>query len=431
MDIQIDLTGYKETLDFLYNHLPMFQRQGAPAMKKNLDNIIALCSALDNPQDKFHSLHIAGTNGKGSTSHMLSALLQSQGFKVGVYTSPHYKDFRERIKINSDLISKKFVVEFVNKIRPLIAEIQPSFFEITVAMAFYYFSKQKVDYAIIEVGLGGRLDSTNIITPLISVITNISKDHTQFLGDTLVEIAGEKAGIIKVNIPLVIGEEQSEVMPVFEQKAKKVKAPYVLANDLAKVKYVADKAEVQVNVKQHNFKLIANWFTDYQVFNLQTAFATFIKWQELTDHNIDWKVIPQALTDLPELTYFLGRWMNLGEKPLIIAESAHNEAGLQQVFQKIRSIEYKTAHFVLGFSNDKDLATVLPFFPKEAKYYFAKADIPRGLDAKILQASAAEFGLKGRAYVSVKNAFRAAKRQAIEKDFIYVGGSIFIVAEVL
>lgn len=428
---QYKVNTYKEALDFLYSQLPMFQRQGATAMKKNLDNILALCSFLGQAQNKFPSIHVAGTNGKGSTAHMLSALLQSQGYRVGVYTSPHYKDFRERIKINNGFISKREVVEFIELIRDQIEKIRPSFFEITVAMAFHYFAQQKVDIAIIEVGLGGRLDSTNVITPLVSVITNISKDHMQFLGDTLVEIAGEKAGIIKKDIPVVIGEKQDEVFDVFLKKAQENDAQLILAEEIVEVSF--DEAESQgiIDVLDKKIPFEAHWFADYQRYNLQTAIASFIQWADITGHTIDWDQVPKALLGLPEISYFVGRWMTLGESPKIIAESAHNEAGLALMSKKLWKLKYKHYHFVLGFSNDKDLDTVLHYFPQNATYYFAKADIPRGLEAKKLQEKAREYHLKGRAYVSVKNAYKAAKRNAGKEDFIYVGGSIFIVSEVL
>ncbi len=422
---------YQDALDFLYTQLPMFQRQGNSAMKKNLDNIKALCAFLGQAQNDFPSIHVAGTNGKGSTTHMLSALLQSQGLRVGVYTSPHYKDFRERIKINRQFISKHEVLDFLHLILPKLEEIKPSFFEITVAMAFYHFSKQGVDIAIIEVGLGGRLDSTNVILPLISAITNISKDHTQFLGDTLEQIAAEKAGIIKNNIPVIIGEKQEPVQHVFLQKAKEQSADLQWAEDIVEVVFDQAVGNGKVQMADRTFSFKAAWFVDYQRMNLQTAMACFIQWGQITDRKIDWTVIPQALEELPERSYFLGRWMTLGESPKIIAESAHNEAGLAVVFNKLAKLDYHQFHFVLGFSNDKDLDSVLHFFPKKARYYFAKANIPRGLDARELKKQAATFGLKGRSYVSVKNALKAAKRQATKQDFIYIGGSIFVVAEVL
>ena len=423
--------SYQETLKFLYENLPMFQRQGAPAMKKNLDNIKALCDNLGNPQNDFPSIHIAGTNGKGSTAHMLSAILQSQGFRVGVYTSPHYKDFRERIKINAVLMSRQFVVDFIADNMMLIEDIRPSFFEITVAMAFQYFAIQKVDYAIVEVGLGGRLDSTNIITPLISVITNISKDHTQFLGESLAEIAGEKAGIIKENIPVVIGEKQVEIQHVFVEKAKENNSQLIFAEDQVNVHFQEKESIVKCAVGGTDIEFHAEWFADFQVANLTTAFATLQQFSLITSQKINWGLIPSALSDLPKLTYFVGRWMTLGESPKIITDSAHNEAGIRKIMSKLSEISYVNLHIVVGFSNDKNLDTVLPYFPSNAIYYFAKANIPRGLDAKILKEKAMDYKLFGRSYVSVKNAFRAAKRQATTHDLIYVGGSIFVVAEVV
>ena len=424
-------TKYNEVLDFLYANLPMFQRQGAAAMKKDLTNIHLLMDALGNPHEKFKSIHVGGTNGKGSSTHILSALFQSQGYSVGVYTSPHYKDFRERIKINAQLISEQDVISFVNQHLETINRVAPSFFEITVAMAFDYFAKMEVDVAIVEVGLGGRLDSTNIIRPVVSLITNISYDHQQFLGESLVEIAGEKAGIIKTNIPVVIGEKQNEVASVFLMKAMEKNSEITFAEDEVDVDFNTNTKAIVLRIKDHEIRTEVPWFVDYQIRNIKSALQSFWVYCNQEAVKINWKNIPEFLRFLPRNTYFLGRWMTLGESPKIIAESAHNQAGLEYLFQILAEHKYTHFHFVLGFSNDKDISEILQLFPKDASYYFAKADIPRGLDAQKLQLQAKKYGLKGRKYASVRHAFKAAKKWANPEDFIYVGGSIFVVAEVI
>ncbi len=418
--------SYTAVLDYLYTSLPMFQRQGAPAMKKDLTNIRKLCEALNNPHHSLRTIHVAGTNGKGSTCHILSALLQSQGYSVGLYTSPHYKDFRERVKINSDLMSSKFVVDFVNENKEKIEEIRPSFFEITVAMAFAYFAEKKPDFVIVEVGLGGRLDSTNIITPELSVITNISKDHVQFLGDTLPLIAVEKAGIIKASVPVIIGERQKETTAVFTNKAKEMKSELIFAEDLVQVKNKADEVSLAYAQRVYHFSL--DWFSVYQGKNLATAWLAF---EHIMGGGIKQKMIKEYLEAMPEKTYFLGRWMKLGENPLIIAESAHNEAGLEIVMNKLESLTYENLFMVLGFSSDKDLSSVIHLFPKNARYLWAKAKIPRGMNAEYLMKFGRIHELNGKTYSKVSRAFAAAKRMAKPGDMIYVGGSIFVVAEVL
>lgn len=425
------IVNYKQAIQFLYENLPMFQRQGAPAMKKDLTNIRLLLEALAHPQNKFSSIHIAGTNGKGSTSHILSALFQAHNKNVALYTSPHYRDFRERMKINNQLVPKDFVVTFINENLELIERVRPSFFEITVAMAFQYFSEQQVDIAIIEVGLGGRLDSTNILDPEITAITNISYDHQQFLGDTLEEIAGEKAGIIKDEIPVIIGEKQEEINHIFESIARQKNAPINYAEELVSVTFDEKNLLVNCHVDSYEFSFKAQWFTDYQIKNLKTAIAVFMAYAKRVGMIIEWDSVSEYLEDLPYKTYFLGRWMTLGESPKIIAESAHNMAGLLLAFEKLKNLSYAQLHMVLGFSDDKNLSTIMDMFPKTAKYYFAKADIPRGMDAQKLKEAFAKNKLKGRSYVSVKNALQAAKRAAKKDDFIYVGGSIFVVAEVV
>lgn len=428
------LLQYKETLDYLYSQLPMFQRLGAAAFKKDLNNIRALCEFLGNPQDKFPTIHVAGTNGKGSTCYMLAAILQAHGYKTGLYVSPHYKDFRERARIDGTYVSKKFVVEFTERIKPMIEKIQPSFFEITVALAFEYFAQSRVNVAVVEVGMGGRLDSTNIITPLVSVITNISYDHMQFLGNTLPEIAGEKAGIIKPGVPVVIGETQAETRPVFDARAAEMQASIVYADQHFEAA-IRDQSlthtvfDIKQDGKLKYKNLIVNVHADYQAKNLQTALQTV----EVLKNQFSFEEdkIRAGLYDLKKRTRFIGRWQLLSESPVILADSAHNEGGLQLAMQQLSKIPHLNLHFVLGVVNDKDLGKMLSMLPRSARYYFAKANIPRGLDAKELQEKAAVAGLEGKVYTSVKNALRAAKRQATPDDLIYVGGSIFVVAEVV
>lgn len=425
---------FKDTLHYLYTQLPMFQRVGSQAFKKDLTNIKLLCEELGNPFEEYPCIHIAGTNGKGSTAHLISAILQEHGYKVGLYTSPHYRDFRERIKIDGKYISRKYVVNFVEKNKKVFEKIKPSFFEITVALAFDYFAKEKVDVAVIETGLGGRLDSTNIITPILSVITNISFDHQQFLGNTLKKIAGEKAGIIKKNIPVVVGETQEATTSVFLKKAKTKKCNIVFADQ----KYqVIPKKE---NLTHTNFDIFKNKTKIFsnQKINLHGAYqgkniATALQAIELLsiDFGIKKSLISKALFDLKNKTNFKGRWQLLQKDPIVLCDSAHNEGGLKLAMNQLNALKIKQLHLVLGMVNDKSIEKMLNFFPKDAKFYFCKPNIPRGLDVHILNQKATALGLKGKAYSSVKNALRAAKRNAKKKDVIYVGGSTFVVAEVI
>jgi len=440
---------YQQTLDFMYAQLPMYHRVGAAAFKKDLTNTLALCQQLGNPHQKFPSVHVAGTNGKGSVSHFLSGICQAAGLKVGLYVSPHYLDFRERIRVNGEYISKQKVIDFVDQNKDAITAIQPSFFEMCVAMAFDHFAREKVDIAIVEVGLGGRLDSTNIITPLLSVITNISFDHMDMLGDTLPLIAGEKAGIIKKGIPVVVGESHPETAPVFEAKAQKEHASIVFADQHFKtiaVKEALGSSVFQVlkneTVYMPNFE--AEIAGPYQSKNISTALQTVdILWQ-LPDFQLVLKnknanasleeYIAKAFSNLRALTKFQGRWQLISQNPMVLCDSAHNEAGLKEVFQKLDNypvLANAQLHIVTGFVNDKDLSKALVCFPTSAKYYFAKANIPRGLDKDVLKTQAAEFGLHGRAYASVRRALGAAKRAANGDDVVLVVGSIFVVAEVL
>ncbi len=421
--------NYKETLDYMMSQLPMYHRVGAAAFKKDLTNTIALCEHLGNPHQQFKSIHVGGTNGKGSTSHILAAILQSAGYKVGLYTSPHYKDFRERIKINGNFISKKYVTDFVEKNKSKFEAIEPSFFEMTVALAFTYFTDNQVDIAVIEVGLGGRLDSTNVITPELSVITNISLDHVSMLGDTLPLIAFEKAGIIKKEIPVVIGESHVETDVVFQTKAKQENAPIIFADTHFEVKKNAAFFDIYKNKKLFFADLENNLLGDFQLKNVATVFQSVEQLRDL-GFTISDKNIRTAFSNLQKMVKFIGRWQKLSEKPLIIADSGHNEAGVTAAVNQLKTLTYNKLYIVTGFVNDKDVNKILALYPQNATYFFAKANIPRGLDAQVLTEQAKGFGLNGRAYLSVKNAFRAAKKRANEDDLVLVLGSIFVVGEI-
>ncbi|HEY9535677.1 MAG TPA: folylpolyglutamate synthase/dihydrofolate synthase family protein [Mucilaginibacter sp.] len=424
---------YQETIDYLYTQLPMFTRVGALAFKANLDNTITLCNLLDNPQNKFKSIHIAGTNGKGSTSHMLAAILQTAGYKTGLYTSPHLKDFRERIRINGQMIDQQSVIDFVGHHQQDFEQIQPSFFEMTVGLAFNYFANEQVDIAVIETGLGGRLDSTNIITPLLSVVTNIGWDHMNILGDTLSLIAGEKAGIIKPRIPVIIGERQDEVAGVFINKAKEQNAPISFASDLYNVDVKSDNdnlVEVEITSSNQALTVQLDLTGSYQFKNIKTVLATVNQLRSqgfaITDNHIK-----TALRQVKTLTGLHGRWETLSTAPLIICDTGHNPDGIQEVLKNIANVKYKQLHFVIGMVNDKDGAKVLSMLPKDAVYYFCKPGIPRGLESETLQAKAAEFALHGNVYSSVKAALGAAQSAAQPDDLVFVGGSTFVVAEVV
>ncbi|MBT2564028.1 bifunctional folylpolyglutamate synthase/dihydrofolate synthase [Pedobacter sp. ISL-68] len=428
--------NYQQTLDFLYSKLPMFTRIGASAFKKDLTNTIILCEALDNPQDKFKSIHVAGTNGKGSTSHMLASVLQAQGYKTGLYTSPHLKDFRERIRINGKMMSKTEVVLFVKEQQKLIEKTEPSFFEVTVAMAFDHFAKHEVDVAVIEVGLGGRLDSTNIITPQISVITNISLDHMNMLGNTLAEIAGEKAGIIKKNIPVVIGETQEESAPVFIDKAKSVVAPIVFADAVLTAKdFKISNHKLSLSVYQNSEIRYKNLQSDltgvYQHKNILTVLETLAVLNEKTDIKTNIQAIYKGISQVKKQTGLQGRWQTLAKNPLIICDTGHNEAGIAEVIKNINQTPYQNLHIVFGMVNDKDISKVLSLMPKNATYYFCKPDLERGLAANELKEQAATFNLIGNSYVSVAEAKENAIQSADSKDLVFIGGSTFVVAEAI
>ena len=430
-------TAYKETLTYLYEQLPMFQRIGAAAFKKDLTNIRTLVAHMGHPEKTFPSIHIAGTNGKGSTAHMLAAVLQGHGLKTGLYISPHYKDFRERIKIDGQFIRPKEVVDFVNRHKTIIESIRPSFFEITVAMAFDHFARHKVDVAVIETGLGGRLDSTNVIRPLMSIITNIGYDHMDLLGDTLPQIAFEKAGIIKTGTPVVIGEDHPETRPVFEKKSKQEKSAIFWASHSYRAEQVSSDAKYTFydvyeanRLKYKNLQVEAGG--PYQGLNLCTVLQSYtvlqmampaVRWNE--------EKMREGLKNLKESTFFIGRWQQLGERPAIICDSAHNQDGFEVIMERLKAVPHRRLHIVMGFSADKQIEKLLGYFPQDAVYYFAKANVPRGLDAAALRGRAAAVGLNGKAYSSVRHALQAAKRQADPEDLIFVGGSVFVVGEVL
>ena len=405
--------NYQETIEWMFNQLPMYQNQGASAYKKDLTNTLLLAEYLGNPERKIKTIHVAGTNGKGSTSHLLAAILQEAGYKVGLYTSPHLKDFRERIKINGKDISEEYVCQFMNVHRNFFETQQLSFFEMTVGLAFDYFSNQNVDIAIIEVGMGGRLDSTNIITPLVSVITNIGLDHTQFLGDTLSLIAAEKAGVIKPNVPVVIGEYTPETKNVFLAKAEQEHAAIYFASDLVHENYPSP--------------LIG----DYQAFNKKTVLQTIKVLTEVSNFKITTENCKDGFENVLNLTHLKGRWQILQEQPKVICDTAHNKDGLNIVLKQLSREYFDTLHIVLGVVNDKDLSEILPLFPKKANYYFCKPNIPRGLDAAVLQQKAIEFGINGNVYSSVRKAYGDALLHSKKNDVIYVGGSTFVVAEIV
>ena len=403
--------NYQETLSWMFNRLPMFQTQGKNALNNKLDNILTFTSALGNPQTKFKSLHIAGTNGKGSSSSMLASILQEAGYKVGLYTSPHLKDFRERIKIDGKEIPEDYVVNFISENKSFLEEHSLSFFEMTVGMAFSYFSEEKVDIAVIEVGLGGRFDSTNIIIPEVSLITNISKDHTDILGDTLPKIAFEKAGIIKQNVPVVISEYQEETAPVFTARAKEMKAPIIFANHI-------------------ETSLTTDLQCAYQEKNIKGVIAVI----ELLIHQ-GWDItsenIAQGLLHVVRNTNLKGRWQTLSSYPTIVCDTGHNVGGLTYVMEQLKKQTYTNLHIVVGFVKEKDVNSVLELFPKEATYYFCSPAIARGLNVNTLKEIATAKGLQGEAYSSVAEALNVAKAQALPTDFIFVGGSTFVVAEVV
>lgn len=427
--------SYQATLDYLYSQLPMFTRIGVAAIKKDLTNTLALCNALNQPQERFKSIHIAGTNGKGSTSHMMASVLQEAGFKVGLYTSPHLKDFRERIRINGQMISEQEVVDFVDTHKALFEEIKPSFFEWTVALCFQHFAYHKVDIAIIETGLGGRLDSTNIITPILSVISNIGWDHMDMLGDSLDKIAFEKAGIIKAKTPVVIGEALPETEPVFREKSKAEKAEIIFAQKEYTMDYFSTtKNGVLCDVKKGKQMYFKNLDCDlggiYQQKNIITLIAAIDILKE-QGYPISENDIRSGLEHVKRNTGLMGRWQVLKVKPFTVCDTGHNVDGIKYVMEQLKSIPSSKLRMVFGMVKDKDISKVLALLPKEAKYYFCKANLPRALDEKEMQAQASVFGLMGNCYASVIEAYKAAQSESIDTDVVFVGGSTFVVAEVL
>jgi len=428
--------NYTETLEYLFSQLPMFQRIGQAAYKANLDNTIALDEYFGHPHSKYKTIHIAGTNGKGSVSHILASILQKAGFKTGLYTSPHLNDFRERIKIDGMMIPEEEVVQFVENHRAFFEPIKPSFFELTVAMAFDYFARSNVDVAVIETGLGGRLDSTNIITPELSIISNISYDHGYLLGDTLESIAGEKAGIIKKNIPIVIGESQKSTNQVFIDKANEMESPISFASN----NYQANR-EINRNNLFQTYQIFKDgqlFFPDlkldlngnYQNKNIVTVLQS-IEILQQKKFKIQKDHIYEGCETAASTTGLMGRWQTIGQNPLTICDTGHNEAGILEILEQFKLMDFSQLHFIFGTVEDKDINKILELLPINAVYYFCKANIPRALDEKLLRQKASIFGLEGKCYSSVKMALGAARENAQDDDLIFVGGSTFVVAEVI
>lgn len=427
---------YKETLEFLFSQLPAYHRIGRAAYKGDLDTTLALDNYFGNPHRKYKTVHIAGTNGKGSVSHMTASVLQQAGYKTGLYTSPHLRDFRERIRVNGEMIPEKSVIDFVRENEPVLKQLKPSFFEMTVAMAFNYFAERAVDVAVVEVGLGGRLDSTNIITPVLSVITNIGHDHMDLLGDTPEKIAMEKAGIIKRHVPVVISETQPRINELFMSEAARSGSRVVFADE----RFSCTLAGSETGLSERGYEMkdlatgaryngISALCGDYQSLNLQAVFCTVLN---LRSHfSITGKQLTDGIRNVTASTGFAGRWQLLNRKPLVICDTAHNKEGLELVIGQIKRIPKATLHMIIGFVNDKDLKSILPLFPNEAVYYFTRAGVPRALDEEILAAEAARYGLAGKSYPDVKTALARALDSAGKKDLVFIGGSTFVVAEIV
>jgi dihydrofolate synthase/folylpolyglutamate synthase len=424
------ITTYPEAIQFLYSNLPMFQRIGASAYKKDLTNTLALCEALGNPQKRFKSIHVGGTNGKGSTSHMLASILQSAGYKTGLYTSPHLKEFTERIKINGVEVSESYVVAFTNRIMKSIETIRPSFFEITVAMAFDYFALNQVDVAVIEVGLGGRLDSTNVIIPEVSVITNIGFDHMDILGNTLEEIAGEKAGIIKNHVPVVISQRQKEIESVFITRANGNQSPIYFADDTYRAEFTEHGTAINLFKNTSTFLLDVDLQLKgkYQCKNLPGVLKTIDILNE-KGWTISINHIQKGLEQVIDQTGLKGRWQILAQKPYTVCDTAHNLDGVREILDQIRQHPHQELYIIWGMVKDKSRVEILSLLPKDACYFFCQASIPRALDAEILQQDATQHGLHGEVIRSVNDALRKARERAGEEDMIYIGGSTFVVAE--
>jgi dihydrofolate synthase/folylpolyglutamate synthase len=427
---------YQETINYLFSQLPAYHRLGKAAYKNDLQNSLAFDEYLSHPHNAYRTIHIAGTNGKGSVSHMTASILMEAGFRTGLYTSPHLKDFRERIRVNGEMISKKAVIDFVSKNSDFLNSIRPSFFEMTVAMAFQYFRELSVDAAVIEVGLGGRLDSTNIITPVLSVITNIGHDHMDLLGDTPEKIAFEKAGVIKKRVPVIIGETQEKIIRIFTEKACETGSVISFADQnfrcaLNEFDYSSLSARYSMEDLVSGNETIGTTPLggDYQAKNLQTIFQIFSVLRDqfkLTEDNLT-RGVERVITN----TGLAGRWQVISRDPLTICDTGHNMEGLEYVTNQLRRICTGKLHIVIGFVNDKDLSLVLPLLPKEAVYYFTKASVPRAMDEKILYEKALSYGLKGLTYISVRSALNEVRRKAFADDLIFIGGSTFIVSEAL
>jgi len=431
-----EFTKYDAVLDFLYDQLPMYQRVGKSAYKADLSNTLALDRHFRYPHHAYLSVHVAGTNGKGSVSHILSSILQAHGYRVGLYTSPHLKDFRERIKVNGEPVPESYVIDFVNQCQPMISDLKPSFFELTVAMAFEYFRKAAVDLAIIETGLGGRLDSTNIIVPVVSVITNIGHDHQEFLGKTLKSIAQEKAGIIKAEIPVVIGETQKEVENIFLQRAKEMDAPIHFADRDIRFSHALEtmthkqKLFLEKNGRPYLEGLETDLAGFYQPRNVITALGA-AESMRLLGIPIRQEALYDGLASVIDRTGFYGRWQVLGHRPLVVCDTGHNQEGIYQVVRQIQNTPHKALHMVFGLVKEKDPDEILGLLPRKARYYFVRANIPRAMDTNQLAKKAGEFGLEGAVYTSVKEALQAARSAASQDDMVFVGGSTYVVAEVI
>ncbi|MBP1673906.1 MAG: tetrahydrofolate synthase [Bacteroidetes bacterium] len=434
--LQGNKMNYSQTLEFLYSQLPAYHRIGKAAYKNDLHNSLAFDDYLGRPHSRYRTIHVAGTNGKGSVSHMIASVLMEAGFKTGLYTSPHLKDFRERIKVNGKMIPKRAVTGFVERHSAFIRSLEPSFFEMTVAMAFDYFADAGIDMAVIEAGLGGRLDSTNIINPVLTVITNIGHDHMDLLGDTLEKVAGEKAGIIKQGVPVVVGETMEETKDVFIRKAEEKDSKIFFADQnysciLGDTGYQTGRRiyNVRDKISGRSIKGETGLVGDYQVKNIQTVFQAFRVLKEVITN--DDKIIQQGILKVVTNTGLLGRWQIIARKPLIICDTGHNKEGLEYVVNQLAKIKNNRLHIVLGFVSDKDLSAILPLFPGKATYYFTKASVPRALDEKILMAEAAQWNLKGTSFPDVPTAVKAARANASDSDLIFIGGSTFVVADAL
>lgn len=430
---------YKETTEYLFNQIPMFERQGASGYKEGLGNTVLLDTHFNHPHRNYRVIHIAGTNGKGSCAHTIAAILQESGYKTGLYTSPHLVDFRERIRVNGKPISEEYVVNFVEQEREFFEPLCPSFFEVTTALAFKYFNDMKVDIAVIEVGLGGRLDCTNIITPALSIITNISFDHTQFLGDTLAKIAGEKAGIIKEGIPVVIGETTDETRPIFEQKAKEVGAPAIFAEDVPEILEAVVDSTGGINYKTRSYGVLHGELGgEYQSKNANTILqavkvltGTDILGKYKEDTPLLTRVLKEAFGKVSEITGLMGRWQKIQENPTVICDAGHNLGGWKYLSRQLKSLNCRKLHIVFGMVDDKDIDSVLELMPKDACYYFTKAETKRALPENIVKERAARHELTGNSYKTVEMAYKSAIKNANSDDVIFVGGSCYVVADFL